>query len=955
MNPTIYRYPLDPTGKSTDNLVEGEEHQLSNRAIRVVAPKYQGFYATGVIVIDAVTNVALDHGPDYYFGELYEVPTGLYEQEIFGLIVIKKPGVTKVKITYQCLGGNYSYSMDAIIAMLDNLNLGERPVAWGDIIGKPKLFDPASHLHDLGDVYGFEYVVNSLERIRSAILLGDAASHDEIYRYVDRTAVELNATIAGVRTDLTSHTSNTNNPHNTTKAQVGLSNVNNFAMASIAEMDAGAESNRYTSPALVNRFVSRAIEPLNNHVNNTANPHNTTKAQVGLGSVENYPVATMDDMSSQTPPNNRYVTPFLVNSRINDVQAPVIAHINNTNNPHNTTAAQVGLGSVVNYPVATQAQLAAGTGGLYTTADTVNNYVRSYSAPFSDHLGRADNPHQVTKAQVGLGNVENFGIASYQNMVDATGGAYLTSNTVNPYIQNVILTPFSNHVNDFGNPHRVTKTQVGLGSVENYPVANATNMQNGNGGAYLTPDVVKPYIDTYVMTPLNNHVSRSDNPHNTTAAQVGLGNVNNWGAVTTGVEVEGALATGYVTPRAVHEFVSKWAIAPLSNHAGNTANPHQVTKAQVGLGSVENYPVANAANMQNGNGGAYLTPDIAKAYIDAYAIGPLNNHVARGDNPHNTTKAQVGLGNVPNYPAATQDQLNAGVGGTFATSDIVKAYVDVFAIAPAQQHANRTDNPHNVTKAQLGLGNVENFGIATTGEMDAGSINNKLTTPSLVNRFVTNNAVIPLNNHVARTDNPHGTTAAQVGLGNVQNYPIASDGQATAGTADNVYMTPYRVKQWTDATAFNYFLGWSASFEEAYEATRYDRWMSPAVTTAAIVNRLANYYTKADVEYLINTAVANSMETYTYGTDVPVYQWTTAQGVINNAANYFDVFPPQGKTMSNIIVFIASNSFTQFNGAVDDNDTFRCQYTFQADRIRVWCGNSEQRSAPRANWIAVWR
>lgn len=49
--------------------------------------------------------------------------------------------------------------------------------------------------------------------------------------------------------------------------------------------------------------------------------------------------------------------------------------------------------------------------------------------------------------------------------------------------------------------------------------------------------------------------------------------------------------------------------------------------------------------------------------------------------------------------------------------------------------------------------------------------------------------------HVSKTDNPHGVTKAQVGLGSVQNYGLASQAQSEAGTVDTAYMTPLRTKQ----------------------------------------------------------------------------------------------------------------------------------------------------------------
>lgn len=49
--------------------------------------------------------------------------------------------------------------------------------------------------------------------------------------------------------------------------------------------------------------------------------------------------------------------------------------------------------------------------------------------------------------------------------------------------------------------------------------------------------------------------------------------------------------------------------------------------------------------------------------------------------------------------------------------------------------------------------------------------------------------------HTGNTNNPHGVTKAQVGLGSVLNYGIATQAEAEAGTADTKYMTPLRAKQ----------------------------------------------------------------------------------------------------------------------------------------------------------------
>lgn len=49
--------------------------------------------------------------------------------------------------------------------------------------------------------------------------------------------------------------------------------------------------------------------------------------------------------------------------------------------------------------------------------------------------------------------------------------------------------------------------------------------------------------------------------------------------------------------------------------------------------------------------------------------------------------------------------------------------------------------------------------------------------------------------HTNNKSNPHGVTKSQVGLGNVANYGVATQVEAETGTVDNKYMTPLRVFQ----------------------------------------------------------------------------------------------------------------------------------------------------------------
>ena len=52
-----------------------------------------------------------------------------------------------------------------------------------------------------------------------------------------------------------------------------------------------------------------------------------------------------------------------------------------------------------------------------------------------------------------------------------------------------------------------------------------------------------------------------------------------------------------------------------------------------------------------------------------------------------------------------------------------------------------------------------------------------------------------INSHINNKNNPHGVTKSQVGLGNLLNYAVATVAQAEEGTSNAAYMTPLRTMQ----------------------------------------------------------------------------------------------------------------------------------------------------------------
>jgi hypothetical protein len=99
----------------------------------------------------------------------------------------------------------------------------------------------------------------------------------------------------------------------------------------------------------------------------------------------------------------------------------------------------------------------------------------------------------------------------------------------------------------------------------------------------------------------------------------------------------------------------------------------------------------------------------ARQAADKVIQDNLNAHIGNTSNPHKVTKAQVGLGNVQNLAPADMPVSTAQAAAIAAAKAAgTKAQTDL------STHANRKDNPHNVTRAQLGLATTDQVVFAKT-------------------------------------------------------------------------------------------------------------------------------------------------------------------------------------------------------------------------------------------------
>lgn len=141
----------------------------------------------------------------------------------------------------------------------------------------------------------------------------------------------------------------------------------------VANIVVDTELNEQSLNPIANSLFAPRITAIGNalsaHITNKTNPHNVTAAQIGLGNV---------------------------NTELAAVEGDISAHKKNTDNPHNVTAAQIGLGNVDNTSDMDKPVSTAQAASIKVAKDDI-----------TAHKNNKSNPHAVTKAQVGLGNVDN--------------------------------------------------------------------------------------------------------------------------------------------------------------------------------------------------------------------------------------------------------------------------------------------------------------------------------------------------------------------------------------------------------------------------------------------------------------------------------------------------------------------------------------------------------------------
>lgn len=251
----VIRYPLDRTGKLPSHLVVKEPHTVAVGEAKIFAPNYGPYFADSLKVYVKGSDTPLSKDL-YKPAQMLSDATLRYTKQICALVSIDESvNANEFLIDYQVLGGEYVQSVRAIEDMLKALKNQKKPVYWGSIIGKPEKYPAGPHLHDIGDLYGFEYIVAALEAVRRAILYGSESQFEDLMALLNQFKADYDERLKALKDLLEEHIRNIQNPHGTTKEHVGLGRVENYSVATVTEARNPAVKDRYLTPFLLHEVL----------------------------------------------------------------------------------------------------------------------------------------------------------------------------------------------------------------------------------------------------------------------------------------------------------------------------------------------------------------------------------------------------------------------------------------------------------------------------------------------------------------------------------------------------------------------------------------------------------------------------------------------------------------------------------------------------------------------------
>ncbi len=419
--------PLDVTGLSLANKIEGESHSPLPGTRRLIIPRYGAFYQDNLRVFDPATDTDLV-GSQYTLVDLWSDASARSGKSVFNSIIVTDPAApAEIAITYQAYGGPHSRNAAELVSWLIARRADSTgTVDWSDITDIPKRFKPSDHRHLFAHVYGWERVVQAFGDVRDAVEVGSGAAWDEANR-------NINAVLESLRNNaeflVESLVLEKFNEWKSTLSlfQFGLDLIKNYSLADeYAGQAAGAvfappayEDDRYLNlrglgyfaKSLVERVVESSTTNLGEEYGQLEDPQRGSIYVARIGTVFTLPAPNAaTTIIKQT--EGMYPTGYPQGDRF--VITKIAADSAGTGcflKGYNPRTAETYLGILT----AARCESPLTWHRYYFQTDSLD-----LKQLVEDHIKTNNNPHDVTKDDVKLGKLENLPVVTVDDILSRT-------------------------------------------------------------------------------------------------------------------------------------------------------------------------------------------------------------------------------------------------------------------------------------------------------------------------------------------------------------------------------------------------------------------------------------------------------------------------------------------------------------------------------------------------------
>ena len=254
---------FDVRGTNPNNRIEGEKIFLDDKTCPWVIPDGSPFFADLNFLLYDKNGMELKRNRDYFLEESATPLTAMSGKRVMCFVRLTqavRDNNDFITIDYQSIGA-YFVPRNELSQWLEEIKKGKIPVPWEKVFGKPDTYPPEWHIHDIsnyeiGDWFELSWFFEILKGIRET---RDDTANQTIDDLVSDTYARLYETRDTQTKRIIDHGKNYAVPHDTKKADIGLGNHDNFHTATAAEDAAGTSSTLFSTPNGVIKAVKAYV------------------------------------------------------------------------------------------------------------------------------------------------------------------------------------------------------------------------------------------------------------------------------------------------------------------------------------------------------------------------------------------------------------------------------------------------------------------------------------------------------------------------------------------------------------------------------------------------------------------------------------------------------------------------------------------------------------------------